>query len=114
MMKVEVTNVTATIALHVASEGSVLAQTVQARANKIEIHYEIESSNTPAEVAGLLRNARNGCYVRQTIADPKLFHDTVHLIRPIPALKGADDTDRPLRHDTVNNDLIANPRQRPL
>ena len=79
MMKVEVSNVTATIALHVASEGSVLAQTVQARADKIEIHYEIESSNTSAEVAGLLKNARNGCYVRQTIADPKLFHDTVNL-----------------------------------
>ena len=79
MMKIEVENVTATIALHVASEGSVLRQTVQARADKIEIHYEIESSHTPAEVAGLLRNTRNGCYVRQTIADPKLFHDTVNL-----------------------------------
>ena len=79
MMKVEVSNVTAHIALHVATEGSVLAQTVQARADKIEIHYEIESTNTPAEVAGLLRNARNGCYVRQTIGNPELFHDTVNL-----------------------------------
>ena len=72
MMKIEVDNVTATIALHVASEGSVLRQTVQARADKIEIHYEIESSHTPAEVAGLMRNARN-------IGDPKLFHDTINL-----------------------------------
>ncbi len=79
MMKVKLDSVTAHVALSVAAEGSVLAQTVQARADKIEIHYEIESSNTPAEVAGLLRNARNGCYVRQTIADPKLFHDTVNL-----------------------------------
>ena len=79
MMKVEVANVTATVALDVASEGSVLRQTVQARANKIEIHYEIESSHTPAEVAGLMRNARNGCYVRQAIGDPKLFHDTINL-----------------------------------
>ena len=79
MIKIEVDNVTATIALHVASEGSVLRQTVQARADKIEIHYEIESSRTPAEVTGLMRNARNGCYVRQAIGNPKLFHDTVNL-----------------------------------
>ena len=30
-------------------------------------------------VAGLIRNARNGCYVRQTIDRPGLFHDTINL-----------------------------------
>ena len=79
MMKVEVSNVTATIALHVASEGSVLAQTVMARAEKIEVHYEVRSSEEPAKIAGLIRNARNGCYVRQTIDRPGLFHDTMTL-----------------------------------
>ena len=26
-----------------------------------------------------MRNARNGCYVRQTINNPGLFHDTMNL-----------------------------------
>jgi hypothetical protein len=79
MMKVNLGQVQAHIALHVGAEGSVLAQTVRARADKIEIHYDIESPDEPAKVAGLLRNARNGCYVRQTIGRPELFHDTITL-----------------------------------
>ena len=78
-MNVEISNVRAHVAYHVALEGSVLAQTVQARAEKIEVHYEFDSSAEPAKVAGLMRNARNGCYVRQTIDRPGLFHDTVNL-----------------------------------
>ena len=79
MMKVSVDNVQAHIALSVGAEGSVLAQTIQARADKIEISYEIESSEPPDRIAGLVRNARNGCYVRQTIGRPELFHDTITL-----------------------------------
>ena len=79
MMKVKIDSVKARVALSVAAEGSVLAQTVMARAEKIEVHYEIESSEEPARVAGLIRNARNGCYVRQTIDRPGLFHDTINV-----------------------------------
>ena len=79
MMKVKLDSVKARVALSVAAEGSVLAQTVRARAEKIEVHYEVESSEEPAKVAGLIRNARNGCYVRQTIDRPGLFHDTMTL-----------------------------------
>ncbi len=57
MMKVNLGQVKAHIALHVATEGSVLAQTVQARADKLVIHYEVESTDEPAKVAGLMRNA---------------------------------------------------------
>jgi len=79
MMKVKLDSVKARVALSVAAEGSVLAQTVMARAEKIEVHYEVQSSEEPAKVAGLIRNARNGCYVRQTIDHPGLFHDTMTL-----------------------------------
>ena len=79
MMKVAVDKVQAHIALSVGAEGSVLAQTIQARADKIEISYQIESTEAPERVAGLVRNARNGCYVRQTIGRPELFHDTITL-----------------------------------
>lgn len=79
MMKVSLGKVQAHIALHVGAEGSVLAQTIQARADKIAIHYDIESDEEPARIAGLIRNARNGCYVRQTIGNPELFDDTINL-----------------------------------
>ena len=79
MMKVSVDRVQAHISLSVGAEGSVLAQTIQARADKIEISYEMESSEPPERIAGLVRNARNGCYVRQTIGRPELFHDTITL-----------------------------------
>jgi uncharacterized OsmC-like protein len=79
MMKVNLGSVKAHVALHVAAEGSVLAQTVQARREKIAIHYDIESPDEPAKVAGVIRNARNGCYVRQTIGRPEIFQDTITL-----------------------------------
>ena len=79
MMKVNLGKVEARVAYHVSAEGSVLAQTVQARADRIEIHYDVESTDEPVRVAGLIRNARNGCYVRQTVNRPELFHDTITL-----------------------------------
>ena len=79
MMKVQLDSVKARVALHVGAEGSVLAQTIQARADGIDVHYEIESHEDPAKLAGLIRNARNGCYVRQTIDRPGLFTDSINL-----------------------------------
>ena len=79
MMKVELGTVRARIGFSVSSEGSVLGQTVRAKADRIAIHYELESGERPERVAGLLRNARNGCYARQSIGRPELFEDTVNL-----------------------------------
>ena len=79
MMKVHLDSVKGRIGLHVGVEGSVLHQTVQARADLIEVHYEVESKEQPAKVAMVLRNAHNGCYVRQTIDRPGLFQDTLTL-----------------------------------
>lgn len=79
MMKVNLGTVKATIGFSVSSQGSVLAQTVQAKADKIVIHYDVESTDSPERVAGLLRNARNGCYARQSIGRPELFEDTINL-----------------------------------
>ena len=79
MMKVQLDGVKAKVVLHVGAEGSVLAQTVQARADGIDVHFEITSSEGPTKLAGLIRNARNGCYVRQTIDRPGLFNDTINV-----------------------------------
>ena len=79
MMKVHVDSVKGSIGLNVGAEGSVLRQTVKARADRIDVHYDVESQEEPAKVAGVLRNARNGCYVRQSVARPDLFNDTMTL-----------------------------------
>ena len=79
MMKVDLGQVKANIGFSVSSEGSVLRQTVQAKADKIMIHYDVESTDTPERVAGLMRNARNGCYARQSFGRPELFEDTINL-----------------------------------
>ena len=79
MMKVNLGQVKARIGFSVSSAGSVLAQTVQAKAEKIVIHYDVESTDGPEQVAGLMRNARNGCYARQSFGRPELFEDTINL-----------------------------------
>ena len=79
MMKVDLAGVKAGIGYSVTAEGSVLAQTIQARVDGIAIHYDIESADTPDRVAGLMRNARNGCFARQSIARPDLIEDTATL-----------------------------------
>ncbi len=79
MMKVDLGQVKANIAYSVSSEGSVLRQTIQAKADKIVIHYDVSSSDSPERVAGLMRNARNGCYARQSFGNPDLFEDTIAL-----------------------------------
>ncbi len=76
MMNVEITSVRAHVAVHFGLEGSVLAGTIQASAPKVETSYEIESPDDPQRVAAVLRNARNGCWVRAAVANPTPFEDT--------------------------------------
>jgi hypothetical protein len=52
------------------SEGSVLAETVQARGLGFETRLELESDEPPDRVAAVVRNAENGCYVLQSILHP--------------------------------------------
>lgn len=52
------------------SEGSVLAETVQARGLGFETRLEIDSSQPAERVAAVVRNAENGCYVLQCLLNP--------------------------------------------
>ncbi len=74
-MKVDISSVKAHVAVHFGLEGSVLAGTIQASAPKVETSYEIESSDNPERVVAVLRNARNGCWVRAAVANPTPFED---------------------------------------
>lgn len=79
MMRIDLGAVKASIGYTVSAEGSVLAQTVRARAEKIVIHYDVDSTESPERVAAVMRNARNGCFARQSIGRPELFEDTINL-----------------------------------
>ena len=75
MMKVEINSVKAHVAVHFGLEGLVLAGTIQASAPKVETSYDIESPDDKDKVAAMLRNARNGCWVRSAVANPTQFED---------------------------------------
>lgn len=78
-MKVTISKVRAHVDAHIELSGSVLAGTVKAGCLKVETRYEVESPDDKARVALLLRNARNGCWVRAAIANPVPFEDSVIL-----------------------------------
>ena len=74
-MKVEISSVKAHVAVHFGLQGSVLVGTIEASAPKVETSYEIESPDDRNRVAAMLRNARNGCWVRAAVANPTPFED---------------------------------------
>jgi hypothetical protein len=48
----------------------VLGQTIQGQSDGFETRLEVESDEPPERLAGLIRNAENGCYMLQTIRHP--------------------------------------------
>ncbi len=78
-MKVDIGKVSAHIAVHFDLTGSVLGGTIQAGAPKVVTSYVVESTDDRAKVAAVLKNARNGCWVRAAVANPTPFEDTLTL-----------------------------------
>ncbi|TAJ96941.1 hypothetical protein EPO44_12925 [bacterium] len=70
MMKTKIDKARVFVKAKFKSEGSVLAETVQARGLGFETRLELESEEPPERVAAVVRNAENGCYVMQTILHP--------------------------------------------
>ena len=70
MMKTKIKKVRVFVKARFKSEGSVLAETVQARSQGFETRLELESEESAERVAAVVRNAENGCYVMQTILHP--------------------------------------------
>ena len=79
MMKVQIDKARVRVTGKFHSEGSVLAQTIQAHCQGVETHLEVESPDPPEKVAGVIRNAENGCYTIQAIKDPAPVQTTVSL-----------------------------------
>jgi len=70
MMKTKINKTRVFVKAKFKSEGSVLAETVQASGLGFETRLELESEEPPERVAAVVRNAENGCYVLQTILHP--------------------------------------------
>ena len=69
-MKTKIKKARVFVTARFKSEGSVLAETVQARGQGFETRLELESDESVERVAAVVRNAENGCYVLQTILHP--------------------------------------------
>lgn len=70
MMKVSFTKARVHVTAHFRLEGSVLGQTVDGACEGFETRLEVESDESPERLAGLIRNAENGCFIMQTIRHP--------------------------------------------
>lgn len=79
MMKVQIGKVRGNVAVDFGLTGSVLAGTIKASTPKVTTSFEIESIDEPTKVAAVLRNARNGCWVRSAVAEPVAFEDSITL-----------------------------------
>lgn len=79
MMKVQIDKARVRITARYHCEGSVLAQTIQAHAQGVDSHVEVESPAPPEKVAGVIRNAENGCYTIQAIKHPVAVQTTATL-----------------------------------
>jgi hypothetical protein len=70
MMKTHISRAKVSVKARFKSEGSVLRETVQAVGLGFETRCELESDEPAENVAAVVRNAENGCYVMQTILQP--------------------------------------------
>ncbi len=70
MMKVAVEKARVYVTAHFRVEGSVLAQTVRASLDDVKTRLEVESKEAPERIAGVMRNAENGCFVMQSLLNP--------------------------------------------
>jgi hypothetical protein len=79
MMKVAIDKARVYVTARFKVEGSVLAQTVHASLDDVQTWLEVESKESPDRVAGVVRNAENGCFVMQALLNPVLVSSTVAL-----------------------------------
>ncbi len=49
-------------------EGSAIQETIWGSCTRIETTYEIDSPSDPADVAKVIRNARNACIIGNTVS----------------------------------------------
>jgi len=84
MLKVTIEGMRTKVRGRYRVDGSVLADTIDARMLGAEVEVEIDSPDAPDRVARVLRNAERGCFVMQA------------LLRPVPITTRASLNGAPL------------------
>lgn len=79
MMKVAIDKARIHVTANFKVEGSVLAQTVRASLDGVQTRLEVESKDPAERVAGVVRNAENGCFVMQALLNPVPVSSSVTL-----------------------------------
>jgi organic hydroperoxide reductase OsmC/OhrA len=79
MMKVAIDKARVSVTAHFKAEGSALVQTVQASLDAVKTRLEVESKDPAEHVAGVIRNAENGCFVMQALLNPVPVSSSVTL-----------------------------------
>ena len=79
MMKVAIDKARVYVTARFKVEGSVLGQTVRASLDDVQTRLEVESKESPDRVAGVVRNAENGCFVMQALLNPVPVSSTIVL-----------------------------------
>ena len=70
MMKVPLGKVRMKVAMRFFLEGSVLRQAVRSGSVGVVTTLEVESGAPPEKLAGVIRNAENGCFTLQSLLIP--------------------------------------------
>ncbi len=70
MMKLDIRGARMHIQTKFTAQGSVLAQTVGSACEGVSYRLEVESDEPPERIAGVIRNAENGCFALSAIKRP--------------------------------------------
>ena len=79
MMKVAIDKARVHVTANFTVQGSVLAQTVRASLDGVQTRLEVESPESAERIAGVVRNAENGCFVMQALLNPVPVSSSVAL-----------------------------------
>lgn len=79
MMKITVTQASATVRFRKFLGGSVLKGTVFNRWDGVDTHLSIESDAPSEKLAHLIRNAKNGCFAEGLITQSVPLNSTVEV-----------------------------------
>ena len=69
-MKITVDGARVDVTARFGRGGSLLDHTVYGTCEGVDVHLQVDSTETPERISGLLRNAEAGCYVMQALANP--------------------------------------------
>ena len=75
LRKLKIDKIRGHVEVYISRTGSLLGETIESTVDRVVTRYAIESKDETAEIASLIRNARNGCFVRAAIRKTVAIED---------------------------------------